>query len=138
MRICSSCGFDSAPDNEPCTLCGSADEGETVIDFSSDSAPTAMKPTQAVPRPSRMVAQYDAGFVYAGRYRIESFLGRGGMGTVYRVRDLEENRDAALKILSASAADDPGGPERFKREVTILSKLRHPAVPMVFGWGVEA
>src|SRR5687768_14509168 len=65
MRVCSSCGFDSAPYNEPCTLCGAMEEPETVVDFGDSDAPTALKPTHAVPRPSRRLARYDPGFVYA-------------------------------------------------------------------------
>lgn len=43
----------------------------------------------------------------------------------------------ALKTLHSAMAQEKGGVERFKREISILSKIRHPAVPKVFGWGTH-
>ena len=77
------------------------------------------------------------GRVFDGRYRVESELGRGGMGQVFRVRDLREDRYAALKVLHPVVEDDPDRVERFRREITLLSKIHHPAVPRVVGWGVD-
>ncbi len=79
---------------------------------------------------------YPIGHLYADRYRIDAFIGRGGMGTVYRVFDTQDSKEMALKILHKDTAAEGDGNERFKREIEILSKLNHPAVPKVFGWGV--
>lgn len=74
------------------------------------------------------------GTMFAERYRVDQLLGRGGMGTVYRVFDTVEKQDRALKILHKSVAD-AGGSERFLREIEILSHINHPCVPRVIDWG---
>lgn len=72
-----------------------------------------------------------------GAWRIESELGRGGMGTVYAVRRADGLYDqrAALKLLRR-AADAPGSRERFKRERQILARLEHPAIARLLDGGV--
>ena len=65
--------------------------------------------------------------------RIEGFeilesVGRGGMGIVYRARDLRHDRVVALKILSPHAALDPDSVRRFQREARAAGSLGHPAV----------
>jgi len=59
---------------------------------------------------------------------IEELLGRGGMGTVWRVRQTALDRPAALKLLPGSAATDPSWPERFAREARALARLSHPGI----------
>jgi len=74
---------------------------------------------------------------FAGRYRVETLLGRGGMGTVYRVLDGTDGRRKALKVLHPSVMEGPEGLDRFRREVQLLSRVRHAAVPAVDAWGVD-
>jgi len=62
-----------------------------------------------------------------GPYEIESFIGAGGMGEVYRARDTRLNRTVAIKILSA-AAGDPALRERFEREAQAVAALNHPHI----------
>ncbi|MCA9677669.1 MAG: serine/threonine protein kinase, partial [Myxococcales bacterium] len=72
----------------------------------------------------------------AGRYRIEAFLGQGGMGEVYRARDLELDVTVALKTVRGAAGPDDPAVTRFKREVQLARKVTHPAVCRIFdlGW----
>jgi len=51
-----------------------------------------------------------------GPYEIQSALGAGGMGEVYRARDARLNRDVAIKILPASFSTDPERLQRFAQE----------------------
>jgi serine/threonine protein kinase len=74
--------------------------------------------------------------VYAGRYHVERVLGKGGMGEVFQVRDARTDAPAALKVLNASP-DDNDRIERFKREIGVLSKINHAAVPRFLDWGVD-
>jgi serine/threonine protein kinase/tetratricopeptide (TPR) repeat protein len=63
----------------------------------------------------------------AGRYTIEEELGRGGMATVYRSRDLRHDRDVALKVLRPELAESLGR-ERFLREIRLAARLNHPHI----------
>jgi serine/threonine-protein kinase len=72
------------------------------------------------------------GTILAGRYRIVSFLGRGGMGDVYRAEDLTLGHPVALKFLPPSLASDPVERERFLAEVRITRQLSHPNVCRVY------
>jgi serine/threonine protein kinase len=61
-------------------------------------------------------------------YRIEVLIGRGGMGVVYRARDLALDRDVALKLLAPHLADDVSFRERFLTESRLAASLEHPNV----------
>lgn len=63
------------------------------------------------------------------------FLGAGGMGCVYHVRDAAAGFDAALKILPREFAADPAFVERFEREARTLSRLRHPHIVGIHRFG---
>jgi serine/threonine protein kinase len=67
---------------------------------------------------------------------ILGFLGKGGMGAVYKARQPALDRFVALKILPAqSVAPDPGFAERFTREARALARLSHPNIVAVFEYG---
>ena len=61
-------------------------------------------------------------------YRIEVLIGRGGMGVVYRARDLALDRNVALKLLAPHLADDVSFRERFLKESRVAASLEHPNV----------
>lgn len=65
------------------------------------------------------------------RYVIESLLGRGGMGNVYKARERNLDRYVALKIVPEFRAQDSGFIERFRREARIAARLRHPRIVSV-------
>jgi serine/threonine protein kinase/Tol biopolymer transport system component len=67
-------------------------------------------------------------------YRIESVLGRGGMGIVYRATDTKLNRSVAIKFLSVGAADVQTR-ERFRQEARTASGLNHPHIVTVHDVG---
>jgi serine/threonine protein kinase len=70
-------------------------------------------------------------------YEIIGLVGRGGMGEVYRARDLRLRRDVALKILPARFARDAERIARFRREVRVLASLSHPGIGAIHGVAAE-
>ena len=72
-----------------------------------------------------------------GGYQILSFVGAGGMGKVYRARDLKLGREVALKILERSSAGDPAGVRRFEAEARSASALNHPNIVTIYGVGED-
>ena len=68
-----------------------------------------------------------------GPYEITGSLGAGGMGEVYRARDMRLKREVALKILPASFAGDPERLARFQREAEVLAALNHPNIAAIYG-----
>jgi tetratricopeptide (TPR) repeat protein len=63
--------------------------------------------------------------VLGSRFTLEAFVGKGGMGSIYRARDGLSGQPVALKLLHADSTD---ALRRFSREATVLSELRHPGI----------
>ena len=63
-----------------------------------------------------------------GPYEIQSPLGAGGMGEVYRARDSRLDRTVAIKVLPATLSSDPSLKQRLEREAKAVSKLAHPNI----------
>lgn len=77
--------------------------------------------------------------VVAGRYRVETLIGMGGMGAVYRVSDTFEMTQVALKVLSAANtnSDLATAVERFRREARYAHQLRHKNIVPVLNFGQD-
>ncbi|HUE82278.1 MAG TPA: serine/threonine-protein kinase [Pyrinomonadaceae bacterium] len=73
--------------------------------------------------------------VIAGRFRIECKIGTGGMGTVYRAKQLGLERPVAVKIIRPEFAADRDVAERFMREARTMARLRHRHAAMIFDAG---
>ena len=114
MTSCPSCGAPVEPAARFCLECGFALESE---------AKAAADPWQG-----RMVA---------GRFKLLSKLGDGGMGEVYRAEQLPMGRHVALKILRHALSDDARQVERFKREAQAASSLTHPNTIIVHDFGQD-
>ena len=68
-----------------------------------------------------------------GVYEILTSLGAGGMGEVYRARDIKLDREVAIKVLPAALAQDPDRLARFEREAKVLASLNHPNIAQIYG-----
>ena len=73
-----------------------------------------------------------------GRYEIRSLLGEGGMGVVYRARDIKLNRDVAVKVLPAAYSADTDRLRRFEQEAQAAGALNHPNILAVYDVGDHA
>jgi serine/threonine protein kinase/Tol biopolymer transport system component len=70
-------------------------------------------------------------------YRIIEKLGQGGMGEVYRARDLKLDRDVAIKVLPKALAQDSEALARFQREAKAVASLSHPNILAIHEFGTE-
>ncbi|GLZ11627.1 hypothetical protein Acsp04_18620 [Actinomadura sp. NBRC 104425] len=77
------------------------------------------------------------GGLLAGRYRLESRLGSGGMGEVWSATDLRLGRPVAVKILSRGTEADERAVARFRREAEIAGGLRHPGITVLFDFDAD-
>ena len=73
------------------------------------------------------------GRVLNKQYRVEEFIGRGGMADVYKVWDLDKNVHLAIKLLHSDLAEDKVFQRRFKREAHTLEELQHPHIVRYYG-----
>ncbi len=96
----------------------------------------------ATPRKSRAPAaggaepfRHSPGHRVAGKYRLESVLGRGGMGDVWLARNEALDIDVAVKLLRKEA-DGPDAGSRFLREARAAARLTHPAIVRIFDFGI--
>jgi len=70
-----------------------------------------------------------------GGFRIESEIGRGGMGVVYLARQASPDRRVALKVITPTLANDPTFRERFQRETDAAASIEHPNIVPIYGAG---
>jgi eukaryotic-like serine/threonine-protein kinase len=73
-----------------------------------------------------------------GHFEIVGSLGSGGMGEVYRARDMRLDRPVAIKVLGPHLSSDVHGPERLAREARLISMLTHPHVCTLYDVGSVA
>ncbi|MFO0572699.1 MAG: protein kinase [Polyangia bacterium] len=76
---------------------------------------------------------HPVGRLIAGRFQLEALAGSGGMGTVYRARDLLNDRPAAIKLLQSGTGPGDG---RFAQEAALLATLSHPGIVRYIAHGV--
>src|ERR1051326_1192435 len=87
--------------------------------------------TQILPQDARL--SFSSGDVLRGRYRLDSLIGRGGMGVVYRARDLELHRPVAVKVISENSSEDAR--DRLIREARAAAALNHPHIVSLYERG---
>ena len=73
----------------------------------------------------------------ADRYVLEELVAQGGMGAVWRARDLRLDRPVAVKVLAGEALDDPSAVERFDREARTVARLSHPNIVAIHDFGSD-
>ena len=94
-------------------------------------------PERKGPRIAKRLAssQPQLGTVLADAYRLDARIGKGGMGMVYRARQLSLDRDVAVKLIRLDRRHNPDTFARFRREIDVVSRLSHPNVVQVIDAG---
>ena len=72
-----------------------------------------------------------------GRFRIEGYVGGGGMGTVYKARQLTVDREVALKVLRSELVTDPQIGDRFAIEARVVARLNNPHIIQLYDFGSD-
>ena len=110
---CPLCQSENAADSRFCSSCAAPLTGEKA----AHPGFTKTLETQA--------DKLTRGTLFAGRYEIIEELGRGGMGTVYRVEDKKSREEIAVKVIKPEIAVQERTIERFRNELTTARKIRH-------------
>lgn len=138
MAECPSCASQVGEQNRFCPSCGVAlsDSFATqtvAVTPSPRRAPSSAARTAMRTSSSRVhEGRFAPGALLAGRYRIVSLLGKGGMGEVYRADDLALDQQVALKFLPEVLAENPEAIARFRNEVRTARQVSHPNVCRVY------
>jgi serine/threonine-protein kinase len=80
-------------------------------------------------------AALQEGGTFAGRYRVEGLLGRGGMGVVLKVRDLQLDEEVALKVVRTGLAENPAFLDLLKQEIRLARRITHRYVLRTHDFG---
>lgn len=122
VMICSHCHTPNPTNADVCSQCGSG------LDLAGD---VGLGATLEVSQS----ASIDTGTDFGPRYHVESLLGSGGMGKVYKARDRELDRTVAIKVLRPDLMTDPMAMQRFKHELLLASSISHPNILRIHDLG---
>lgn len=124
-NLCTTCGGELLT-NAGQTFCPVCllQQGMKNSTFGGNGSRPAWKP----PETQQLVAAFP-------HLDVQQLLGQGGMGAVFKVRQKELDRVAALKVLPCEMATEPGFAERFLREARLLASLSHPHIVTVYEFG---
>lgn len=132
MNTCPVCATENHEANQRCSACGGSLEptlAETIV------ATTQRQSRKAAPTSdsdSSVHGRFLPGTKIAGRYRIVSLAGRGGMGEVYRADDLKLGHPVALKFLPRDVKEGSRSFQHFLSEVRLSRQIAHPNVCRVY------
>ena len=114
--------------DQACSTDPSLREDVESLLVSADQADSNLLPSSIVP------ATLPKG-ACLGDYEVQSLLGSGGMGEVYRAHDSRLDRDVAVKVLPAFLSSQPGRLRRFEQEARAAAALSHPNILAIFQFG---
>ena len=115
--VCTQCGSTVGDPLHPCPKCGATVSGGGPVAAQNE----------------RMRARLQESI--GDGYKLVELLGRGGMGIVYRAREVALDRDVALKVLALDPILAPDAYTRFEREAKLAARLDHPHIVPIFAVG---
>ncbi len=122
---CPKCHSENPETARFCLDCGTQFGGSKI-----ETPPPGVSATLQMP-----IRELSTGSTFAGRYQVIEELGRGGMGTVYKVLDGEIKEKIALKLLKPEIAADEDTVERFRNEIKLARKIAHKYVCRMYDLG---
>ena len=109
-------------------------DGAGVVRSQSETTqPTLVLPSR--PGTDTLPLALRVGAIFASRYRVEALLGRGGMGVVLKVWDLQLDDEVALKVIRAGLASNPAFLDLLKQEIRLARKITHRYVLRTHDFG---
>lgn len=140
MRTCPSCSSKNPGSARLCEVCGADLDGTVGRRLPSRQAAEDLGPSKEVthsqPPSGGEVSVTQGVDMIAGRYKLQEILGRGGVGIVYRARDLDLGEEIAIKVLQGQATRNAQDLERFKREIITARKITHANVIRIHDFGM--
>jgi serine/threonine-protein kinase len=115
------CGGDDALRQQVEALLASHERAKSFLE--TPAVPVAMIAVNTLPLEGQRL----------GTYQLSARIGAGGMGEVYRARDVRLGRDVAIKVLPPLFTADPERLARFEREARMLAALNHPHIGAIYG-----
>jgi serine/threonine-protein kinase len=119
VMICAHCHTPNPTSADICSSCGSGLDIGPDIGATLESSQSASTNTTD----------------FGPRYEVQSLLGSGGMGKVYKARDKELDRTVAIKVLRPDLMTDPMALQRFKHELLLASSISHPNILRIHDLG---
>ena len=114
----------------PVTLPPQPGDPDTTVLVTPSSTGIKLEARKELPLPEELTA-----LLPGGNYHVESFLGQGGMGAVYRGMQVRLKRPVAIKIMRRDFGKDHDFEARFEREAQAMAKLNHPNIVSVIDFG---
>src|ERR1700681_174313 len=119
---------------------GNSPDSPTMVDIPGPDSPTMVegvsplpgKPAPWKPRAQASPAMLEPGQLLGQRYEVLQILGEGGMGAVYKARDIELNRMVALKVIRPDLAGNQAIIDRFKQELLLANQVTHKNVIRIY------
>jgi Protein kinase domain len=127
-----SCGEDTSLRNEVESLVARYSDAKSFMEAPAFEVAARQMARDENKHPTDLAEEFVPGNLLAGRYRIATLLGRGGMGAVYRADDLDLGQAVALKFLPRAYSQDARRLERFRAEVRNARRISHPSVCRVY------
>jgi serine/threonine-protein kinase len=131
MRVCTACATSTDESGRFCPTCGAVLVEQVVVDGAAETSQLDREDVGSLAETARksLVGKTIDGFA------IESILGGGAFGTVYRGRQLGLDRPVAIKVPTQEIAADPVMARRFAREARSAAKITHPGVVAIYAVG---